>query len=77
MENKYFLTEDQLAIQALAKDFADNTVAKTVRELDEAHAFPMEEVKMCGELGFLLRTDPFAAADVRKVMVDGHVPGRH
>ncbi len=53
MENKYFLTEDQLAIQALAKDFADNTVAKTVRELDEAHAFPMEEVKMCGELGFL------------------------
>ena len=27
----------------------------------------------CGDLGLLLRTDPFAAADVRKVMVDGEL----
>ena len=40
-------------IQELAKDFADNVVAKTVTELDQQHAFPVEEVKKCGELGFL------------------------
>ena len=51
--NKYFLTEDQIMIQELAKDFADNVVAKTVTELDQQHAFPVEEVKKCGELGFL------------------------
>ena len=53
MKNQYFLTEDQLDVQALAKEFADKTVAETVTELDLAHEFPVEEVKMCGELGFL------------------------
>lgn len=53
MENQYFLTEDQLDVQALAKEFADKTVAETVTELDLAHEFPMKEVKQCGELGFL------------------------
>lgn len=53
MENKYFLTEEQLEVQELAKRFADDKVAATVTELDQAHAFPVEEVKMCGELGFL------------------------
>lgn len=51
--NKYFLTEDQLMIQELAKKFADEVVASTVAELDEKHAFPMEEVKQCAEMGFL------------------------
>lgn len=51
--NKYFLTEDQLMIQELAKKFADEVVAATVTELDEKHAFPMEEVKQCAEMGFL------------------------
>lgn len=51
--NKYFLTEDQLMIQQLAKQFADDVVAKTVTELDEKHEFPMAEVKQCGEMGFL------------------------
>ncbi|WP_367941916.1 acyl-CoA dehydrogenase family protein, partial [Enterocloster citroniae] len=51
--NKYFLTEDQLMIQELAKKFADEVVASTVTELDEKHAFPMEEVKQCAEMGFL------------------------
>ncbi len=51
--NKYFLTEDQLAVQEMAKKFADEVVAKTVTELDQKHAFPVEEVRQCGEMGFL------------------------
>ena len=51
--NKYFLTEDQLMIQELAKKFADEVVAATVTELDEKHEFPMAEVKQCAEMGLL------------------------
>lgn len=51
--NKYMLTEDQLMIQELAKKFADEVVAATVTDLDQRHAFPEEEVKQCGEMGFL------------------------
>lgn len=51
--NKYFLTEDQLAVQEMAKKFADEVVAATVTELDQKHAFPMDEVKQCAEMGFL------------------------
>ena len=47
MKNQYCLTEDQLDVQALAKEFADKTVAETVTELDLAHEFPVEEVKIC------------------------------
>lgn len=53
MSNQYFLTEDQLMIQEMAKKFADEVVAKSVTELDQKHEFPMKEVKMCGEMGFL------------------------
>lgn len=51
--NKYFLTEEQEMIRDLAKKFADNVVAASVTELDQKHEFPMEEVKQCGEMGFL------------------------
>lgn len=50
--NKYFLTEDQLMIQELAKKFADEVVAATVTELDEKHEFPMAEVKQCADVGY-------------------------
>ncbi len=53
MDNRYFLTEDQLAVQELARQFADDVVSKTVTELDQNHAFPMEEIKQCSEMGFL------------------------
>lgn len=53
MVNKYFLTEDQLGIQALAQQFADDVVAKTVTDLDAKHAFPMDEVKQAAEMGLL------------------------
>ena len=51
--NKYMLTEDQLSVQELAKKFADEVVAATVTDLDRKHEFPLEEVKQCGEMGFL------------------------
>lgn len=51
--NKYNLTEDQLSIQEMAKKFADEVVAETVTDLDRRHAFPEEEVRQCGEMGFL------------------------
>ena len=51
--NKYFLTEDQLAVQEMARKFADEVVAKTVTDLDQRHAFPTDEVRQCGEMGFL------------------------
>ena len=51
--NKYGLTEDQLSVQELAKKFADEVVAATVTDLDRKHEFPLEEVKQCGEMGFL------------------------
>ncbi len=51
--NKYALTEDQLMIQEMAKKFADQVVAETVTDLDRRHAFPVEEVKQCAEMGFL------------------------
>ncbi|RRD94149.1 acyl-CoA dehydrogenase [Clostridiales bacterium COT073_COT-073] len=51
--NKYFLTEDQLAVQEMARKFADEVVAKTVTDLDQRHAFPADEVRQCGEMGFL------------------------
>lgn len=51
--NKYFLTEEQLMVQELARKFADEVVAPTVTELDQKHLFPEEEIKKCGELMFL------------------------
>lgn len=51
--NKYFLTEDQIMIQDMARQFADEVVAPTVTELDRKHEFPEEQVKQLGEMGFL------------------------
>ena len=51
--NKYFLTEDQLSIQEMAKKFADEQVAPVTTELDQKHLFPEELVKQCGEMMFL------------------------
>ena len=51
--NKYFLTDDQVMIQDMARQFADEVVAPTVTELDRKHEFPEEQVKQLGEMGFL------------------------
>jgi alkylation response protein AidB-like acyl-CoA dehydrogenase len=47
------LTEQQRAIQARARAFADDEVAPLAREADESGTFPLQLVPRMGELGFL------------------------
>ncbi len=53
------LTEEQLAVQKAARDFAQNELLPGVIERDEHQKFPAEQIKMLGELGFLgMMVDP-------------------
>lgn len=53
------LTEEQLAVRAAARDFAQNVLKPGVIERDREQRFPEEEVKQLGELGFLgMMVDP-------------------
>jgi len=47
------LSEEQLAIQKLARDFANKTLRPIVRELDESKEFNWDIPKWLHELGFL------------------------
>jgi alkylation response protein AidB-like acyl-CoA dehydrogenase len=47
------LTENNLQIQKLARDFAQNRIAPVAMKYDESQEFPMEIVKELGEMGFL------------------------
>ena len=49
----YNLTEEQLAVQQAARDFAQNELKPGVIERDSKGIYPFEEVKKMGELGFL------------------------
>ncbi len=50
----YFeLSEEQLMIRQAARDFAQTELKPGVIERDEHQKFPVEQVKMMGELGFL------------------------
>ncbi len=53
------LTEEQLMIQQAARDFAQNELLAGVIERDEHSKFPVEQVKMMAELGFMgMMVDP-------------------
>ncbi|MEY3850975.1 MAG: hypothetical protein RJA38_1416 [Bacteroidota bacterium] len=53
------LTEEHLAVQAAARDFAQNVLKSGVIERDEHQRFPTEEVKQLAELGFMgMMVDP-------------------
>jgi alkylation response protein AidB-like acyl-CoA dehydrogenase len=53
------LTEEQLAVQAAARDFAQNECIKGVIERDRDMTHPTELLKKMGELGFLgMMVDP-------------------
>ena len=53
------LTEEQLAVQQAARDFAQNELLPGVIERDEKQSFPAEQIKMMGELGFMgMMVDP-------------------
>ncbi|MBL7718915.1 MAG: acyl-CoA dehydrogenase family protein [Flavipsychrobacter sp.] len=53
------LSEEQLSVQAAARDFARNELLPGVIERDEHQKFPAEQIKKLGELGFLgMMVDP-------------------
>ncbi|KYG84672.1 acyl-CoA dehydrogenase [Roseivirga seohaensis] len=53
------LTEEQLAVQQAAREFAQTELLPGVIERDETQTFPLEQVKKMGELGFLgMMVDP-------------------
>src|SRR6187551_477058 len=47
------LTEEHLAVQEAARDFAQNELLPGVIERDDHQKFPTEQVKKLGQLGFL------------------------
>ena len=53
------LSEEQLAVQKAARDFAQSELLPGVIERDEIQKFPAEQIKMLGELGFMgMMVDP-------------------
>jgi len=53
------LTEEHLAVQAAAREFAQTELLPGVIERDEHQKFPAEQIKKIGELGFLgMMVDP-------------------
>lgn len=47
----FTFTEDQIAFQRLAKEFANHEMAPYAREWDEQHIFPVETLRKAAELG--------------------------
>ncbi len=55
----FHLTEEQKMIQQAARDFAQTELLPGVIERDEKQEFPVAQVKMMGELGFMgMMVDP-------------------
>jgi len=53
------LTEEQLAVQAAARDFAQTELLPGVIERDNKQEFPKEQIRKMGELGFMgMMVDP-------------------
>jgi alkylation response protein AidB-like acyl-CoA dehydrogenase len=53
------LTEEHLAVQQAARDFARTELLPGVIERDTHQKFPAEQIKKMGELGFMgMMTDP-------------------
>jgi alkylation response protein AidB-like acyl-CoA dehydrogenase len=53
------LSEEQLAVQAAARDFAQTELLPGVIDRDTEQKFPTEQIKKMGELGFMgMMTDP-------------------
>ena len=55
----FTFSEEQLAVQAAARDFAETAIAPSVIERDKNGTFPTEIVKKMGALGFMgMMVDP-------------------
>lgn len=56
---QFILTEEQLAVQAAAREFAQKELKPGVIERDSNMTYPTEQIKMMAELGFLgMMVDP-------------------
>lgn len=49
----FHFTEDQLSIQAIARDFAQKRIAPVAAELDAKAEFPLENIREMGQLGLM------------------------
>ena len=47
------LTDDQLSIQAIARDFAQKRIAPVAAEFDKSGAFPLDNIREMGQLGLM------------------------
>ncbi|MBK7013095.1 MAG: acyl-CoA dehydrogenase family protein [Xanthomonadales bacterium] len=47
------LSDDQLTIQAIARDFAQKRIAPVAAELDASGTFPLENIREMGQLGLM------------------------
>lgn len=52
MTNQFDLTEDQIAIQDMARKFTADAITPFAAAWDEEHSFPRDTVKAAAELGF-------------------------
>src|SRR6478609_4528102 len=52
MTDQFALTEDQLAIQDMARRFTADAITPYAAEWDEKHIFPKDTIKAAAELGF-------------------------
>jgi alkylation response protein AidB-like acyl-CoA dehydrogenase len=52
MTNQFDLTEDQIAIQDMARKFTADAITPYAAQWDEDHHFPTETIKAAAELGF-------------------------
>ena len=52
MTNQFDLTEDQIAIQDMARKFTADAITPHAAAWDEGHIFPRETIKAAAELGF-------------------------
>jgi alkylation response protein AidB-like acyl-CoA dehydrogenase len=47
------LTDDQLSIQSIARDFAQKRIAPVAAELDASGQFPLDNIREMGQLGLM------------------------
>jgi len=53
MQNLYYLTDEQRAVQELARQIAREKIAPLAARVDESEEYPAEQVKLLGEQGLL------------------------
>ncbi|MBI4800018.1 MAG: acyl-CoA dehydrogenase [Desulfarculus sp.] len=65
----FVLSEEQLMIQTMARDFAREVILPTAAERDRTHEFPADNLRQMGELGFMgmMVPDTYGGAGVDAV----------